>query len=439
MLRTKALIMKLFLFFLLSLLLFPVCLTGQGGYKDHALEAYRAENLQQAIDLMEKARAENPEDPEVHYYLGYFAHYLMHDGIPVDKDRQKWSETMVLQNLEAALKQDPEMGDARYFLGVEHGALAREALKAGELTAFREAYRQGMKKGAYPAWMREEGRNLLRSCPPDAILVINGHLHWNALTYLQAMEGIRQDVTVVSQELLQQPWYIRALRDGIEGVIRAVPIHWKDHHLEEIRHYPWKSRRIALEVPHTLYEKYEVDPDGSGMHWAVEPDLVTPGKHTYISPAKAVFIHIMESNQWERPVMFSMDVRSTWNLDRYFQQYGALRRVLPFHAESHDLKMDIPSIRALYFNEENFSAFPGLAENNAPRFTSFLFNHHFVLLNLCRHYYEKEEWDAALEALDQIMVLFPYSVLPIPDDFLLFMRDMRDDIREKIRDQQNGG
>ena len=429
--QTKFLIMKLLISFLLLWLMGSACLFGQEDYKGRALEAYRAENLQQAIELMEEARAANPEDPEVHYYLGYFAHYLANDGVPVDIDRHEWSETMVLQNLEAALKQDPEMGDARYFIGVEYGARAREALKAGDLSAFREAYRQGMQKGAYPSWMREEGRNLLRSCPPDAILVINGHLHWNALTYLQAMEGERQDVTVISQDFLDQPWYIRALRDG--GVIRPLPIHWNDHHLEEIRHYPWKSRRIALEVPPELFEKYEVDPDGSTMQWSVEPDLITPAKNTYISPAKALFVHIMENNQWERPVMFSMEVRSTWNLDRYFQQYGALRRVLPFHAESYDLKMDIPSIRELYFNRDNFSAFPGLAQTNAPRFTSFLFNHHFVLLNLCRHYYEKEEWEAALEALDQIMEIFPQRALPIPENFLLFMRDMRDDIREKIQ------
>jgi hypothetical protein len=58
------------------------------------------------------------------------------------------------------------------------------------------------------------GRALLEPLEPDALLLTRGDLVTNAVRYLQAIDGVRTDVTVLDQELLTKPWYVaRAARE----------------------------------------------------------------------------------------------------------------------------------------------------------------------------------------------------------------------------------
>jgi hypothetical protein len=56
------------------------------------------------------------------------------------------------------------------------------------------------------------GRGVLLGLPPDAVLFVQGDLLHNALEYLTRVERLRPDVTIVDQELLTYPWYVRQLR-----------------------------------------------------------------------------------------------------------------------------------------------------------------------------------------------------------------------------------
>jgi hypothetical protein len=56
------------------------------------------------------------------------------------------------------------------------------------------------------------GKGMLASCPPRTVLFVRGDVLHNALAYLQRAEHRRPDVTVVDQELLTYPWYVRRLR-----------------------------------------------------------------------------------------------------------------------------------------------------------------------------------------------------------------------------------
>lgn len=62
-------------------------------------------------------------------------------------------------------------------------------------------------------FVRTHAETLLRGLPPDAILLSR---HWDGLVsasiYLQQIEGLRTDVTVVDPELLRRSWYYAQLR-----------------------------------------------------------------------------------------------------------------------------------------------------------------------------------------------------------------------------------
>ena len=63
---------------------------------------------------------------------------------------------------------------------------------------------------------RDWAYNVLMSVEPYGVLVTNGDNDSFPLWYLQEVEGLRRDVTVVLSPLLGSPWYVRQLRDLTE-------------------------------------------------------------------------------------------------------------------------------------------------------------------------------------------------------------------------------
>ncbi len=131
-------------------------------------------------------------------------------------------------------------------------------------------------------FVRAHAETVLRSLPPKTILISR---HWDALTsaclYLQEIEKLRTDVTVVDPELLRRSWYVPQLRRWDPGLFT-----------------PFEDKVTAFEKQIDLFE-------------ANRPYEAPVLEACY----EAVLDGIAQSHRPERPTAFTPDVVATFLRD----------------------------------------------------------------------------------------------------------------------------
>jgi hypothetical protein len=97
------------------------------------------------------------------------------------------------------------------FLKRERYTLAAASVMAITLVPTATNAMYASRTGDYAA--RDFAYNLLQSVEPYGVLVTNGDNDTFPLWYLQEVEGIRRDVTVIVMSYFNTPWYVQQLRD----------------------------------------------------------------------------------------------------------------------------------------------------------------------------------------------------------------------------------
>jgi hypothetical protein len=97
------------------------------------------------------------------------------------------------------------------FLRRDRFTLAAAAVMAIALVPTATNAMYATRAGDYAA--RDFAYNLLQSVEPYGVLITNGDNDTFPLWYLQEVEGIRRDVTVIVMSYFNTPWYVRQLRD----------------------------------------------------------------------------------------------------------------------------------------------------------------------------------------------------------------------------------
>jgi hypothetical protein len=290
---------------LLVLLIISSATYSQKPPEQSINEAIRIQNFQEALEIAKQWSAGNPDMALPYFYIAYITQYQVMHGRPLDPHILDDLHHKVIINLEKALIHDPGMGNARYLLGVEFFNRGWQNVQySPEL--LKPEFQKAFDHGGLPAWLLEDAKNHLILCPPDALLFISGQEHFNAITWLQVNDNLRQDVSLVSVEMLNQPWYLQLISEQANGLTKTVPLSWNQTQINQLRNFPWRPKNINLEIPIQLNDKYGVDHDVNTMNWLVEPDLITPARKALMSPGLAAFVDIIEQNLWKRPVMLNM-------------------------------------------------------------------------------------------------------------------------------------
>ena len=208
----------------LSVIIFCIFLLTNTSAQDssvlnNAIKLGTELKFEEAIDLLKTEVKNNPTNAYAYYWLGRYSHFLVYDSRPFTKKSDNWSKNQVIANLKKSISLKNDLGDAYYFLATEYGARSREALRKKDFTAAKNEYIEAYKSGTFPKYILEYAKCILNSCDKDAILFSNWDAPVNAISYLQLVEGVRKDVSLVILNLLERPYYLRIIRDGIKNEI----------------------------------------------------------------------------------------------------------------------------------------------------------------------------------------------------------------------------
>ena len=197
----------------------------------------------------------------------------------------------------------------RLRLPVEKGTAGIAMLSiALPLVPFTYHYESHSREGNYIPY--DYAYNILQSCEENGLIFTNGDNDTFTLWFLQEVEGIRKDVRVINLSLLNTDWYIKQLKYQEPRVPIALP----DETIESLNVQGWDDREVDI----------------AGLTWTV-PRAGTLGEDIgYLRVQDLMILHILEQNNWTRPVYFAVTVspENDVGLDEYLQLEGMVWQVV---------------------------------------------------------------------------------------------------------------
>ncbi len=223
----------------------------------------------------------------------------------------------------------------------------------------------------------DSARNLLETCEPNAILFTGGDNDTFPLWYLQEVEGIRTDVRIIVLSYFNTDWYIGQLKNTYyESEAFNLTLDREDYRqygLNDVIYYRENPKvKGAIDVrnyinllhdqhPALVAQTQDGDPISlipskelvlkidqakivqnvslpSYLSDGIQESIVLKMKNNYLEKNALVFLDLLISNHWERPVYFNYTSMNSIGLDvkPYLVQEGQVFRFLPIKNNSQE-------------------------------------------------------------------------------------------------------
>lgn len=391
--------------------------------KTLAREAFEQQNYGQAVQLLERAVTEGPEDAEVYYMLGYYTHYYYYDSVPESSYNAAASDRIIAY-LKKSLQLDPNIRDAYAIIGSEYAGRAINELKAGNAASFLEYLRKGRSEGGYTDWMLEFGRNILRSCSTDVILFTGGDAEAFPVWYCRFVEQYSTDILPIPANLLGKPRFAVLLKKGIQSLFPPAPVSWSVDQLTDMHLYPWKAQTVNISPLKKMQDT--VLPQ---FAWTVTPD-VKVNEGDMLTPGKALSVNIIRTNQWQRPILFTVGC-PTWiekDLQGYLRLTGLAYQLMPL-TETPWENVNLKSIMDFFSDSTCFKAIRSWRESDIPCRSGVLRSYLTIVFLTIYSLDHQGKYREANKILDLFDKRISNGVLPVDEEYMQRFREITSKIR----------
>ena len=241
-------------------------------------------------------------------------------------------------------------GDPRML--EHHGLRAASPLLGIALVPLLLNFQLVDRRGDYSA--RDWAYNLLQSVEPYAILFTNGDNDTFPLWYLQEVEGIRRDVTVIVHSYLGTKWYPKQLREltapcpeGVDPLEDPTVIVCQrpfdmdaalDIYSDMVVTPPTRSIHSLTNEEIDAIPIYEVAPAGFEVDISPSITLSYPDDRVFTHPDLLV-LRIIRESLGDRPVYFAATappVYQVWELEENMVRQGLAHRLVNAPLEETD-------------------------------------------------------------------------------------------------------
>jgi tetratricopeptide (TPR) repeat protein len=322
--------MKFFLFFLL--ISSSVCFSQENSFQallDSGKAEYKREYPKQqpsytrALEYLEKAVTLDPKSAEARYFLGYTLDKLNADDaekmnvVSLALTKKASEQFEEVNKIEPSYTGEILVLDPYTKITSIWGSLAFSYLNTRKKDSAVWALKEGHRRGGFMQSILPHQNWVLSVCKPNAIVFVAGDLTTFSLLYLQQIEHLREDVTVVDISLLHSTWYPKYLKES-----QRLSMSYSQDQLDTLSYRVWHPTPIAIKDPSTPKRRLE---------WMMKPTYYD----SFILRGDLVRLDIVKQEYYNRELYFlnSFDSTEKLFLDDFLVYHGPL-----FHLTTYAVK-----------------------------------------------------------------------------------------------------
>ena len=414
--------MKYF-FILISVILIQGCSTEKwDSLRPKTEEALNKKNYSEALDLLKTALSNDPQNAEIHYYMGQtYRMMLFSDGFFINNVNMPYAfksseQFRITTEISPKYTGKKFVVDPYSKIQAIWGSVAMTYLYRNNPDSAKWAFKHGQEDGGFYPAMLEYNKNIMASCDKNAIIFTNGDNDTFPMWYLQLVENYRKDITVVNLSLLNVSWYIKQLKNSYPFGDNNLFLTLTDSEIDSLRPVRWQEKNIEIPAKMDPLNK-----DGK-IEWTVKPTY----EDKAIRVQDSMIIEILKANNWNRPVYFSTTVYdgNKIGLDKYLTFEG-----LVYKLNSHE---ELINPEKLYNNLTEVYTYKSVNDKhlrNVEEVLQLFQNYRQSFLDLISFYSDEGRNNKAREILEFMNTNLPEDLVPYTQKEL---KTRMEDLKEKF-------